>query len=96
MERSMDGGVSFQTVLQNAVVPPNNIGPRSIESGAGLNTTYEALFNSAITNTADGERVFAGPVDDPFFVDLGGIFDLGNAPRQPNLNAIEGGRSKYS
>jgi hypothetical protein len=82
MERSMDGGVTFQIVLQNAIVPPNNIGPRSIESDAGLNTTYESLFNSAITNTVDGERVFAGPVDDPFFVDLGGIFDLGNAPRQ--------------
>ncbi len=24
-----------------------------------------------------GETVFAGPRDDPFFVDLGGIFDLG-------------------
>jgi hypothetical protein len=29
-----------------------------------------------------GEKVFCGPVDDPFFVDLGGIFDLGNSPRQ--------------
>ncbi|MEP6646599.1 MAG: DUF4331 family protein, partial [Saprospiraceae bacterium] len=29
-----------------------------------------------------GETIFAGPVDDPFFVDLGGIFDLGDAPRQ--------------
>jgi len=35
-----------------------------------------------IQYTADGERIFAGPVDDPFFVDLGGIFDLGDAPRQ--------------
>eukprot|EP01034_Spumella_vulgaris_P042265 gene42265-52406_t len=25
-----------------------------------------------------GEKIFCGPVDDPFFVDLGGIFDLGN------------------
>jgi len=31
---------------------------------------------------SSGERVFCGPVDDPFFVDLGGIFDLGDAPRQ--------------
>ena len=32
--------------------------------------------------TADGERVFCGPTDDPFFVDLGGVFDLGDMPRQ--------------
>ena len=82
MERSMDGGLSFETVMTNGIVPPNNIGPRSIESAAGLNTTYDQLFNSAIVESPDGERVFCGPVDDPFFVDLAGIFDLGNAPRQ--------------
>ena len=82
LSRSTDGGASFQDIVTNGVVPPNNIGPRSIESGAGLNSTYSALFNSAITNASTGERVFAGPVDDPFYVDLGGIFDLGNSPRQ--------------
>ena len=82
MERSMDGGLSFQTVLTDGTVPPYNIGPRSIESMVGLGSTYDQLWNSAIVESPDGERVFAGPVDDPFFVDLGGIFDLGNAPRQ--------------
>ncbi len=82
MERSMDGGLTFQTVLTDGTVPPYNIGPRSIESMVGLGTTYDQLWNSAIVESPDGERVFAGPVDDPFFVDLGGIFDLGNAPRQ--------------
>ena len=82
LERSMDGGRSFQTIVTNGVVPPNNIGPRSIESGVGLGTTYNALFSGAITTASTGETVFAGPTDDPFFVDLGGIFDLGDAPRQ--------------
>ncbi len=82
LSRSIDGGVSFQDIVTEGVVPPYNIGPRSIESGAGLNTTYSSLFNSAITNTSTGERVFAGSIDDPFYVDLGGIFDLGNSPRQ--------------
>lgn len=82
LERSVDGGLSFQTIITNGVVPPNNIGSRSISGGAGLNTTYEALFQSGITNASTGEVVFAGPTDDPFFVDLGGIFDLGDAPRQ--------------
>ena len=35
-------------------------------------------MTSAITMSSTGEKVFAGPIDDPFFVDLGGIFDLGN------------------
>ena len=82
MERSIDGGASFQAVLQNGIVPPTNIGPRSIESGVGLGTTYEDLIMDAIANTSTGEKVFCGPADDPFFVDLGGVFDLGDTPRQ--------------
>jgi hypothetical protein len=82
LERSIDGGNSFQIVIEDGVVPPNNIGNRSIESEVGLNTTYDELFQNAITLSSSGERVFCGPVDDPFFVDLGGIFDLGDAPRQ--------------
>jgi len=82
LERSMDGGATFTAIITDGIVPPTNIGPRSIEGGAGLSTTYAELFNSAITTASTGEIVFAGPVDDPFFVDLGGIFDLGDAPRQ--------------
>jgi hypothetical protein len=82
MERSVDGGMSFQTLITDGIVPPNNIGPRSITGGAGLNTNYVDLMNGAVMTTADGERIFAGPTDDPFFVDLGGVFDLGDMPRQ--------------
>lgn len=82
LERSIDGGQTFTTIVSDGIVPPPNIGARSIESGAGLNSTYADLFNGAITTASTGERVFAGPVDDPFFVDLGGIFDLGDSPRQ--------------
>jgi len=82
MERSMDGGNSFQTVVNNGIVPPTNIGPRSISSPVGLNAPdYNTLMDKAITTSSTGEKVFCGPVDDPFFVDLGGIFDLGDAPR---------------
>jgi len=82
LERSVDGGNSFETIVTDGYVPPNNIGPRSIEGAAGLDTTYDALFQNGITTSSTGETVFAGPTDDPFFVDLGGIFDLGDAPRQ--------------
>ena len=83
LERSMDGGKSFSTILTKGIVPPPNIGDRSIKSGVGLGApNYEALMTAAIKTASSGERVFCGPVDDPFFVDLGGIFDLGDAPRQ--------------
>ena len=82
LERSMDGGQTFSTIVMNGKVPPTDIGPRSIESGVGLETNYEALITDAIMTATTGEKVFCGPADDPFFVDLGGIFDLGDAPRQ--------------
>lgn len=86
LERSMDGGVSFETIITGGIVPPNNIGTRSITGGAGLNTTYDQLWSNGINSSAStGETVFAGPVDDPFFVDLAGIFDLGDAPRQNGM-----------
>lgn len=43
---------------------------------------------------SSGEDVFAGPVDDPFFVDLGGIFDLGDAPRTDGTKAEDGLKCK--
>lgn len=86
MERSMNGGKSFQTVVTNGKVPPPNVGPRSISSPVGLNAPdYNTLMTQAITTSSTGEKVFCGPVDDPFFVDLGGIFDLGDAPRASGM-----------
>lgn len=79
LERSVNGGASFTAIVTNGIVPPPNIGPRSIEGPVGLNApSYESLMMGAISTASTGERVFAGPIDDPFFVDLGGAFDLGN------------------
>ncbi|MEP6948671.1 MAG: DUF4331 family protein [Ginsengibacter sp.] len=73
----------FRDILRNGIVPPYNIGERSISSPVGLNAPdYNSLIEKAIAKTSTGEKVFAGTADDPFFVDLGGIFDLGDAPRQ--------------
>jgi Domain of unknown function (DUF4331)/Secretion system C-terminal sorting domain len=82
LEKSVNGGATFQVIVQNGTVPPPNVGDRSIGSAVGLNTTYPALMSSAIKTATTGETVFCGTSDDPFFVDLGGIFDLGDAPRQ--------------
>lgn len=82
LERSIDGGTTFTAIVTDGVVPPYNIGPRSIEGTVGLNVAYEDVWTDAITTASTGETVWAGPTDDPFYVDLGGIFDLGNSPRQ--------------
>jgi hypothetical protein len=61
------------TVLAEGLpVPPANIGPKSTPD-------YEALFRAGVQtiDSDDGEiRVFAGQTDDPFWVDLGSVFDL--------------------
>ncbi|HOY03906.1 MAG TPA: DUF4331 domain-containing protein [Saprospiraceae bacterium] len=89
LERSINGGNTYTTVISNGIVPPPNIGPRSIESAVGLGSDYESLITGAIKLASTGEKVYCGPADDPFFVDLGGIFDLGDAPRQ-NGNSRDG------
>ena len=78
-EKSVNGG-AFTTIVTNGTVPPPNIGPRSIQNGVvGLGAAnYDALITGAIATTAAGEKVFCGPVDDPFFVDLAGAFDVGS------------------
>jgi hypothetical protein len=53
----------------NIPTPPDNVGPRSTPN-------YNSLAAAAVTSLPDGIKVFAGQRDDPFFVDLGSIFDL--------------------
>ncbi len=95
LEKSKDGGINFSTIVTNGVVPPPNIGPRSIVSTTGLGAAdYNALINSAIATSSTGEKVFCGTADDPFFVDLGGIFDLGDAPRTTGTAPSDGVKCK--
>lgn len=53
----------------NLPVPPVNIGPRSTPN-------YDALAAAAVRSLGGGRMVFAGQRDDPFYVDLGSVFDL--------------------
>lgn len=98
-EKSTDGGNTFTTIVSNGVVPPANIGPRSISDpvvGLGA-TNYDALVQSSISTATTGEKVFCGPVDDPFFVDLAGAFDAGNFRPQGNTtNAPKDGLARYN
>jgi hypothetical protein len=73
-------GVS--TVLgRDLPTPPVNIGPRSTPD-------YGALASAAVTTLPGGAKVFAGQRDDPFFVDLGSIFDLAGLRPFNSLHAI--------
>jgi hypothetical protein len=59
-----------KVIGKNLQVAPANVGPVSYPDG------YADVANEAIYDIGDGIKVFAGPRDDPFFADLGGIFDL--------------------
>ncbi|KAA5535150.1 DUF4331 domain-containing protein [Taibaiella lutea] len=98
-EKSTDGGATFTTILSNGIVPPPNIGPRSINSTpVGLGApSYDDLIQNAITTSSTGERLFCGPVDDPFFVDLAGAFDVGNfRPNGNTVNAPKDGLARFN
>ena len=78
-------------VASGLATPPVNIGPRSTPD-------YEALAASAVANLRGGGKVFAGQRDDPFYVDLGSVFDLlGLRPfnqahliKQPTAKGVDG------
>jgi Domain of unknown function (DUF4331) len=61
--------------------PPCNIGPRSTPN-------YAKLEQEAVHALPGGQKVFAGQRNDPFFVDIGSIFDLGDLRPIQNLHLI--------
>jgi len=56
-------------VVAHGTTPPNNIGPRSTPH-------YRDLAAKGVISVAGGGKAFAGQRDDPFFGDIGAIFDL--------------------
>ncbi|GAB3925099.1 DUF4331 domain-containing protein [Larkinella terrae] len=98
-EKSTNGGATWTTIVSNGVVPSANIGPRSIENGTvGLGaSSYNSLIEQAIATANSGEKVFCGPADDPFFVDLAGAFDVGNfRPSGNPTNPPKDGLARYN
>jgi uncharacterized protein DUF4331 len=47
---------------------PSNVGPLTMPN-------YQSLYNQGIYDLGNNVSVFAGTVDDPFFIDLGAAFD---------------------
>jgi hypothetical protein len=72
--------VSNKRVASGLPTAPNNVGPKTFPN-------YDAVANQAIKSLPGGGKVFAGQVDDPFFVDLGSTFDAINIdmPGRPGI-----------
>ena len=62
-------------------LPPVNVGKNSLPN-------YDAVADQAIYGVPGGGKVFAGQRDDPFFVDLGAVFDLLQV-QNPGKDALE-------
>ena len=72
-----------KTVLgQDLIAVPSNVGPRTMPD-------YESLAAQGLYEVQNGIRVFAGQRDDPFYIDLGAVFDTLNL-RAPGVDMLSG------
>ena len=77
---TMTQGKKSTVIAKGIPVAPVNIGPRTNSvvykpASGNYDDAYAATF---IHNTGTMGRFWAGPRDDGFYVDLGGVFDLAN------------------
>lgn len=91
----IENGVS-SVILSDAPVAPPNIGPRTNQIAYALTSSGYPAYSTSSTHLKtmmNGEgRVWAGPRDDGFYVDLGRTFDLAGlcpamAPPSPPCTA---------
>jgi hypothetical protein len=72
-----------RTVLANGLFAvPSNVGPRTMPD-------YQQLVDEGTYSLPGGIRVFAGQRDDPFYIDLGAVFDTLNL-RSPGVDMLSG------
>ncbi|MBI4673216.1 MAG: DUF4331 domain-containing protein [Chloroflexi bacterium] len=79
---TMVKGNKRHVIGENLFAVPSNVGPRTMPD-------YDALAAQGIYDLGDGVRVFAGQRDDPFYIDLGAIFDTLNL-RAPGTDMLSG------
>jgi hypothetical protein len=77
-----NGNTRERRIANNLPVAPSYAGPKTFPN-------YDNVAAGAIRNLRGGGKVFAGQRDDPFFVDLGAIFDAANL-REGTGNQGEG------
>jgi hypothetical protein len=72
-----------RTVLGSGLFAvPSNVGPRTMPN-------YQQLVDEGTYNLDGGVRIFAGQRDDPFYIDLGAVFDTLNL-RNPGTDMLSG------
>jgi len=79
---TMVKGGKRTTLSSGLIAVPSNVGPRTMPD-------YDALAAQGIYDLANGVRVFAGQRDDPFYIDLGAVFDTLNL-RSPGTDMLSG------
>jgi hypothetical protein len=81
--------VGSHLVGDDLPVAPDNTGPKTFPD-------YPAVADGAIRGISGGGKSFVGPVDDPFFVDLGSVFDGINIdkPGRPGIGLGNQGGGK--
>ena len=73
---TMTVGSKDTKLASDRIVVPSNVGPRTMPD-------YEDLADQGIYSLSNGIRVFAGQRQDPFYIDLGAVFDTLNLRRNP-------------
>src|SRR5262249_50646994 len=76
-------GVTAPGTASKLFAVPSNVGPRTMPCyssvpanlPSGVTCPATPLARQGIYTLSNGARVFAGTVDDPFFIDLGAAFD---------------------
>ncbi len=78
---TMTGGDTLgdsKTLGRNLIAVPSDVGPQTMPN-------YSSLAKQGVYDLGNGVRVFAGQREDPFYIDLGSVFDTLNFRRFPPL-----------
>src|SRR3954447_25525865 len=65
-------------IRDDLIAVPSNVGPRTMPG-------YPTLAQQGVYDLGNGMRAFAGQRNDPFYIDLGAVFDTLNLRRFPPL-----------
>ncbi len=79
-----------QVVARDVPVAPVNIGPRTNAVAYQLKAGYTDAFASTFITPMGAGRVWAGPRDDGFYVDLARTFDLANLLEGKATDGVSG------
>ena len=83
-------GLGQKSLASDLIAVPSNVGPRTMPQ-------YDALAKQGIYTLPGGIKVFAGQRQDPFYIDLGGVFDTLNFRRPvPLLSDAEDANDSFN